>query len=68
MTSKISFVREYDMGTEKCYDVLYESNKLFMYTDSKLPKSVKEFIEHASVRTVQYDKIFKREEIIYEEK
>lgn len=68
--AKIKFVREYKQysPTELFYDVLYESNKLFMYTSNSLPKTVRTFIENASVRTVQYDKIFKRDETIYKEK
>lgn len=68
MTSKISFVREFAMGTEKCYDVVYKSNRLFMCSESTMPKTVRSFINNAKNVTTQYDKVFKREEIIYEEK
>lgn len=68
--AKIKFVREYKLyhPTELYYDVVYESNKWFVYTSDSLPKTVRTFIENASVRTVQYDKIFKRDETIYKEK
>lgn len=65
MASKISFVREYEYSTEKSYDIMYKSGRLFMCSESTMPKTVKAFIENANVREVQYDKIYSVEEIIY---
>lgn len=67
MTSKISFVREFDIGTEKCYDVVYKTNRLFMCSESTMSKTVRSFINNAKNVTTQYDKAFRREETIYRE-
>ena len=65
MASKISFVREYEYGAEKSYDIVYKSGRLFLCSESTMPKTVKSFIKNANTREVQYDKIYSREETIY---
>lgn len=69
--SKIKFVREYQpylkYGINRtCYDAIYHSGRLCMYTEEDVPKTVQKFIENAGSKKKQYDPIFKYEEIIYE--
>lgn len=68
--SGIKFVREYTIGNnldELYYDVLYDSNRLFFYLKKDLPKTVKQFLEKATVRKVEYDKLYQSNATIYKE-
>lgn len=62
----IKCVREYQFYNDIMYDVIYkDSGRLYMYRKDDLPKTVQAFIVNA-MKHPQYDKIFKREEIIYD--
>lgn len=65
--ASIKFVRQYDFynANNKVYDVIYASGRVCMYSAERLPASVKRFIEGKTGRS-QYDKLFKRDEIIYD--
>lgn len=65
--TKIKFIRKYDMYRENWYDVVYHSGKIFTYVgEENLPKTALEYVTTATKRTEQYDKLFKRSEMIYE--
>ena len=63
---KIKFVRMYKMYREDWFDVVYHSGRIVTYTQPNLPGTVEKFIDAATVRTEQFDKLFKRYEMIYE--
>ena len=63
---KIKFIRKYEAYRENWYDVIYYSGKIYTFLETELPKTAREFIETATKRTEQYDKLFKRSEMIYE--
>lgn len=65
---QIKFVREYLFYGYKYYDVIYESGRLATVCDDRMPATVKRFIESADERREQYDKVFKRDEILYMKK
>jgi len=65
---QIKFVREYMFYGYKYYDVIYESGRLVTVCDERMPKTVKQFIEKADDRREQYDRVFKREELLYMKK
>ena len=62
---KIKFVRQYDSYGEKWTEVVYKTNRLVTYGEH-IPKTVQEYIDRCNKRTEQYDKIFKRTEVIFE--
>ena len=64
--AEIRFVREYNYWNTTWYDVIYKSGRLCMHTAENLPKTVREYIDNASKKTTQFDRTFKRDEIIYE--
>lgn len=65
----IKLVREYVFYGEKYFDIVYEKDgyitKVVSVVESNLPMTAKRHIEKANA-TKQYDKIFKRDEIIYD--
>lgn len=65
MESKIKFVRQYELYGSTWTEVVYKTNRLVTYTEH-IPKTVQAYIER-STGTKQYDKVFKRDEIIYQE-
>ena len=64
---KIKFVRMYKMYREDWFDVVYKSGRIHTYAGAhNLPKTALEYVEKASKRTEQHDKVFNRSEMIYE--
>ena len=64
--AKIKFVRMYKMYRENWYDVIYHSGRIHTYAgEESLPKTALEYVRTASSRVEQYDKVFKRTEMIY---
>ena len=63
MKGNISFVRVYTPYHEKCYDVLYKSNRMCSGLFDEMPATVKAFIDSHTPK-VQQDKYY-GEEIIY---
>lgn len=63
--SKIRFVREYEFYNETWLDVIYTSGRLYSMSKEKAYKNVLAFMESKTPKK-QYDRVFKRDEIIYE--
>ena len=67
--ANIKFVSEYDLYGSTFYDVVYgkpgSPSRLYMYSKDDLPKTVQKWLED-KVGDTQYNKVFKREEIIYQ--
>jgi len=55
----------YEAYRENWYEVVYGSNKVFTFTENELPKTVLNFVLSAENRIEQYDKVFKRTEMLY---
>lgn len=64
----IKFIREYDLYGSTFYDVVYgkpgNPSRLYMYSKDRLPKTVKKWLEN-KIGDTQYNKVFKRDEIVY---
>lgn len=63
--TKIKFIREYEGWGGTWYDIIYKSGRCHTALKCDLSKTAKEFINNATRREEQYDRIFKRPEIIY---
>lgn len=63
--SKIKFVRMYKMYRENWYDVVYHSGRVCTYIEPYLPATVEKFVDSSEIREQQYDKTFRRDEMIY---
>ena len=64
--AKIKFVRNYLRGKTGMYDVVYESGRAYTFTGKTLPKTVDKWLyERRNDPEIQYDKLFKRTELIY---
>ena len=69
MKTKIKFVRKYEMYGHEYLDVIYKTNRAYMYAiepNHHLPLTIANFMVNASKVTTQYDKVFNRQETIYE--
>lgn len=62
---KIKFVRMYKMYRENWYDVIYHSGRVCTYIEPELPSTVNAFVESSNIRKQQYDKTFRRDEMLY---
>lgn len=62
---KIRFVRMYKMYRENWYEVIYHSGRIVTYLEPDLPATVGAFVDSATIRRQQYDKVFKRDEMLY---
>ena len=63
--ANIKFVREYEAYGSTWYNVLYaKSNRLYTFTTEDLPETVKRWLKGRK-GIEQYDRVFKRDEIIY---
>lgn len=65
-SAKIKFVRKYEAYRENWYDVIYHSGRCQTFLETDIPKTVETFVTTATKRREQYDKLFKRNEMIYE--
>lgn len=65
--AKIHAVRVYQFYDEEYADVMYESGRLVSYAVNELPQTVKDWMVDKDW-TVQYDKVYKRNEVIYKDK
>lgn len=65
MKAKIKFIRMYKMYREDWFDVVYHSGRTVTYTQPNLPSTAEKFIEAATGRKEQFDKFYKRTEMIY---
>lgn len=63
--AKIKFIREYKAWGGTWYDIIYKSGKCYTLLASDIPKTAREFIENATVRREQYDRVMKWNEVIY---
>ena len=63
---KIKFVRQYESWGMTWYEVCYKTYRIYTYTSHEsLPKTDTSFI-NAHDGIAQYDKVFKRDEMIYQ--
>lgn len=62
---KIRFVRMYKMYRENWYEVIYHSGRVVTYTEPSLPATVGAFVGSATIRRQEYDKVMKRDEMLY---
>lgn len=60
----IKFVREYMSYGHKWFDIVYNSGRVCTVTAEDLPKTAETFIRTAN-HEMQYDRVFNRNEIIY---
>ena len=51
----IKFVRKYNWYGSTGYDVVYENNRLYIFQENELPKTVATFIQNATRVTEQRD-------------
>lgn len=62
----IKFVRSYLFYNRLRIDVIYNSCRVFTYTPETLPETVKRFMASAPKIHTHYDKVYNRDETIYE--
>ena len=68
--ANIRFIREYEAYGNPYYDVVYgtpgKPSRVYAYSKEDLPKTVTKWLEGKD-GTKQYNKVFNREETIYEQ-
>ena len=62
--AKIFRIRQYMWYDEEWYDIMYESGRLVSYPVESLPKTAQRWMVDKEW-DVQYDKLYKRNEVIY---
>ncbi len=66
--AKIKFIRRYKMYGHTYYDVIYQSNRIYTFTEDDVPKTARRYMETANAIRDQIDRLFNRPETIYEHK
>lgn len=63
--AKINFIRTYSFGVSEMCDIVYDSGRLYTMCVEDMPATAKRFIESATHKVVQYDKVLKHDETLY---
>lgn len=63
--ANIRFIRMYDFYGTAYADILYETNRLYTYPAEEMPKTAYKWLKDKH-GTKQYNKVFERDEIIYQ--
>lgn len=63
--ANIKFIRMYDFYNTAYVDILYGTNRLYTYPAEEMPKTAYKWLKD-KVGTRQYNKVFERDEIIYQ--
>jgi len=62
--AQIKFIREYVFYGTRLYDIVYKSNRCFTVSENDCPSTARRFMDGKTPEK-QYDRTFKREELIY---
>ena len=63
-SAKIRFIRKYEMYGDEYIDIIYESGRIYGSALRDAPKVAIDYMSRATSKE-QYDRVFKRQEIIY---